>query len=525
MTPINARFAIGSALLLTGCVGKIVSPPTDPAQLSIGVNGTHRLSANEYDNALGDLLLDTTNPGYAALPQDSTDPFDNDYLTQIASGALVDSTETLAIGAAQRAVQNPVVLASILPCAPQGPGDTACLTQFITTFGRRALRRPLSPAEVTAYGALQSYAVEAGDFNVGVQLVIQALLQDMNFLYRVEVGTPTHAPGVFQLTDFELASRLSFFFWGSTPPDWLLDQARQAQLHTADQLHAAALQLLADPHARTRMERFHALWLSYAQINQSPAMAAAMETESAALVDQVVFDQPGDYFNLFESTQTYVNAALAQQYGLPSPGPSGFGWVAYGASGRKGILSHGSVLAVGAKFGDTSPTRRGLFVRTHLMCQLIPPPPPNVNPDLAPTSATSPCKVDRYSSHAQGGCASCHDNMDPIGFGLENYDQNGAYRTTDTGLPQCPISGNGSVNGLGTFHGPDGLADLLTGSGKLEPCITLEVFRFAHGRQETLDDQPLLEGLTADFIQGGRRIDQLMLAVVSDPSFAFTKEE
>jgi hypothetical protein len=522
-----------NVLVGTGCRGKAAmnetyDVPVDPSSLALSVSGTPRLSANEYDNTLKDLLQDTTNSGFAALPQDTADPFDNDYTTQLPSAALVEAAESLATAASQRAVQNPAVLAAILPCQPSGPNDSACLQQFIQQFGRLVLRRPLSPAEVAEYAGLQSYAVEAGDFNVGVQLVLQAMLQDMSFLYRVEIGTPaTSAPGVSQLDSYEMASRLSYYLWGSTPPGWLLDQADAAQLGTSDAVRAAATKLLADPHARTRMERFHALWLAYAQLPHSTQLNAAMEAESAALVDKVVFDDASDYFNVFESNETYINDLLAQQYGLQSPGPNGFAWISYGASGRKGILSQGTVLAAGAKFGDTSPTLRGVFVRTRLLCQEVAPPPPDVNPDNPPVSTNnSPCKIDRYSEHAaNGSCAGCHNQLDPIGFGLENFDENGVYRPTDVGLPQCPIAGNGAVAGIGSFHGPAGLADLLTGSGQLEQCVATQMFQFAMGRSVSSVDQALIGKVTGDFTNGGRKLDQMMLDYVSDPSYGFIREQ
>src|SRR6185503_20729282 len=123
--------------------------------------------------------------------------------------------------------------------------------------------------------------------------------------------------------------------------------------------------------------------------------------------------------------------ALAAHYGLPAPAGGGPAWVPYGADPRRGILSHGAVLAAGAKFDDTSPTLRGVFVRNRLLCQVVPPPPPNVAVDEPPQSVTSRCKVDRYAAHRTGSCASCHSQTDPISFGLENYDRSGAYRATD----------------------------------------------------------------------------------------------
>src|SRR5207245_1347459 len=142
-------------------------------------------------------------------------------------------------------------------------------------------------------------------------------------------------------------------------------------------------------------------------------LASELRAESQALVGRVVFDEPGDYFRILSSDQTFINDDLATHYGLPLPGSATGAWVPYGNDPRRGILSHGSVLSVGAKFNDSSPTLRAVSVRTHLLCQNVPPPPPNVNPDIPPTSSTSPCKVDRYAEHRYGVCGSCHNQLAP----------------------------------------------------------------------------------------------------------------
>jgi hypothetical protein len=204
---------------------------------------------------------------------------------------------------------------------------------------------------------------------------------------------------------------------------------------------------------------------------------------------------------------------------LPAPASSTGAWVAYGASTRRGILSHGSLLAQGAKFDDTSPTLRGVFVRNRFLCQVIPPPPPNVAVDQPPTSTTSRCKWDRYAEHRSGGCAVCHDKTDRIGFGLENYDRSGAYRATDQDAPECAISGDGEVVGVGTFNGPAGLEELIMGSGDFEQCIVTQLFRMALGRRETGADATTLRTLGDGFKGGGRAFDALLIDMVAAPAF------
>jgi hypothetical protein len=519
--------SIVGGLLAAGCTGEIGAGGAAPGDVvAVGATGLHRLSRIEYDNTVADLLGDTTRSGFAALPEDVNDPFDNDFQTQLVSGALIAAAETLATGAAQRVLADPVERDALVGCTPAGPGDQACLGSFVRAFGRRAFRRPLTADEVGAYLGLSAFAVEAADFYAGVELVLRAMLQDPSFLYRVEIGTPVPgASGLYRLGDYEIAARMSYFLWASTPSDELLDLAGAGALATAGGRRAAAARMLADARGQQRVKDFHAFWLGYHQLPLAPDLATPMRAESDALVARVVFEQRSDYFDLFRATETFVTDALAVHYGLPAPGSTAGAWVAYGASPRRGILSHGTLLAQGAKFDDTSPTLRGEFVRQRLLCQTIPPPPPNVAVDQPPAAVSSPCKVDRYAAHRSGGCASCHDLTDPIGFGLENYDRTGAYRTADKDNPQCTITGDGNVAGLGTFNGPAELAALVIGSGGLESCVVTQVYRMALGRREADADAPTLQNLTAGFAQGGRAFDALLIDVVADPAFVHRQLE
>jgi len=503
------------------------SSATPCGSLTLGPTGLHRLSRIEYDNTLADLLGDTTRSGFAALPEDTHDPFDNDYATQLVSGALIAAVETLATGASARLALDPNRRNALVGCTPSSAGDRVCLESFVRGFGRRAFRRPLADEEVTAYLGLSAFSIEANDFYTGVDLALRAFLQDPSFLYRVEVGTPVPgAPGLYRLGAFEIATRLSYFLLGSTPPDTLLDQAAAGALDDADGRRAAARQLLADRRGQDRVKAFHGFWLGYHQLPLAADIATAMRAETDALVNRVVFERKADYFDLFRATETFVNDALATHYGLPAPGSAGGAWVPYGSDPRRGILSHGTVLAQGAKFDDTSPTLRGEFIRSRLLCEDIPPPPPNVAVDQPPTATTtSSCKVDRYAAHRTGGCATCHSRTDPIGFGLERYDRSGAYRITDKDHPECPISGDGEVTGVGSFNGPAALGDLLMASGKLEACVATQLYRMALGRRETASDQPTLSRLAAGFSQSGRRFDELLVELAADPSFIHRRIE
>jgi hypothetical protein len=513
---------------LYACTGSIGdpsgTPPIPPGADEAVISGARRLTRTEYDDTLRHLLQDQSRSGFAKLPEDVHDPFDNDYQTQKVSPALIEAAETLAVEAAERALADPEVVADIVPCTPSGPDDNACLRSFVTSFGRRALRRPLSGQEADEMVAQFSpFSIEGDDFTIGVALAIRALLQDVEFLYRIERGTPVPGKaGVFRLDDHELATRLSYFLVGATPPDWLLDLADQQAITRAGGARAAAEKLMEDPRARLRVERFHALWLGFHQLPHSAELVDELRAESRALIDKVLFEDGADYFEIFRSEQTYLSDYLAGHYGYDPLGSAQ--WVSY-PDERRGILSHGSVLSSFGKFADTSPTQRGIFIRTRLLCQVIPPPPPSVDTDNPPDGGTGDCKLDKYAVHNQGGCYDCHKMMDPIGLGLENYDNQGRYREHEEDKPECPIPGEGAIEGTGDFSGPAELAELLIGSGELEQCVVRQMYRFAHGRREQTADNVTLGKLSQGFADNGYDFAQLMVDLVSTESFGFRRQE
>ena len=500
-------------------------------RVSVGPTGARRLSRNEYDNTLRDLMQDESRSGFVKLPEDVLDPFDNDFTSQQPSGILVEAAETLAFEASARLMADPAKRDLVIGCVPTGAADTDCLRSFVISFGRKALRRPLTAEEVEEYVGFSALSIEGNDFYVGAGMVIAALLQDPEFLYRIERGEPVIGrKGLYRLNDYEVGTRLSFFLWGSTPDDDLLDIAQRGELRTPEQVRAAAERLLADPRSRARIDRFHAMWLGYYKLPHSAELTASMRTETQKLIERVVFEEGRPWSDLFTSNETYIDANLAQLYGMPTPA-GGAGWVQYSGPGnRAGMLSTGAFLSVAGKFGDTSPTQRGKLIRERLMCQVVPPPPPNVDVDKPPGSTTmSTCKVDRYAQHrSDGACFSCHNQMDPVGFGLENFDQTGAWRATDQDDATCVISGDGQLYGIADepvmFNGPAQLGSLLIETGVLESCLVTQMYRFAMGHREQRGDAQVIDALATSFTQN-RKLDELMLELVSADAFGYRQEE
>jgi hypothetical protein len=499
------------------------------ASLDALESGARRLTRAELDHAVRDLFADETGPAGKVLAEDEFRPFDNDYTIQRASAALIDTLEAFADDAAARAVL-PANRARVVPCTPSGPGDTACLEQTVQRLGEMLFRRPFTTADAAPYLDLLAFATEdndfvENDFYTAVELTLRSMLQDPEFLYRIEVGTAGAEPGTQRLSGHELATRLSFLLWGSVPDDALRADAAAGLLADTTSRRSHAARLLADPRARETLHRFHAMWLGYRAIPATAGLLAGFELETNRLIDRVVFDRPSSYLDLFLSPETYLTAELATHYGLPAP-PNGEGWVPYGASGRAGILSHGSVLAGFSKFSDTSPTQRGIFVQTRLLCNVVEPPPANVNVDEPPMSDDLVCKTDRYAAHrTTPSCAGCHGELDPIGLGLERYDIAGRYRTHDDGHEECVLDGNGELPGYGTFNGPAELGQRLVESGELEGCFVEHVLRYALGRPLKPEEASVVGALTDGFRTSGFDARTLLIDYAASERIAVRREE
>lgn len=506
--------------------GGSATGPSDPYLASEST--VRRLSRAELDSTISDLLGDVTSPANQFLPEDQFSPYDNDYTLQLASAALIDSLERLANDVATRIVADPTLQATLVPCTPVDDGDAACFAQVVSTLLPRAYRRPVTQEEIDRYSVLLAYATEVNpdvphDFYTAVTLLVRSILQDPEFLYRIEVGTPTANAGVYALSEHEIASRLSYLFWGTMPDQTLTDAAVAGTLSDATTRRAAIDRLLGDDRAHAQLRRFHSMWLGYRALPHDAALVSAFSRETGALIDRVVWGEPQSYLNLFTFPETFIDATLAEHYGLPAPAAEG--WVSYGASGRAGILSHGAVLSAFGKFSDTSPTQRGIFVRTRLMCETVAPPPPNVNSDQPPASMDAVCKADRYEQHRTNtACAACHSLLDPIGFGLENYNLAGQRRETDNDNVDCAISGQGEVLPYGPFSGPAELAALLVNNNEIDDCVVRQWMSFAVGRPLLPYETAPTDQLVASFRTADHSLPGLLADFAASPAFALRQE-
>jgi hypothetical protein len=343
------------------------------------------------------------------------------------------------------------------------------------------------------------------------------------FIYRVEPGIGQTNKQV-QLSAFEIATRLSFLLQGMTPDDTLLTAAETGMLDSAGGLMAEAQRLLAAPEGKDQLRRFHAFWLSYSTLDKSP-LEKKLRQETDALVDRAT-DPTHDFREFLLADDTRIDGELAVHYGLAAASSAPMNWVSYGAAARRGILSHGMFAEAGAKFTDTSPTRRGKFVRERFLCQKVPLPTVTVDIDLPPAAKDpTECKVDRYKRHrTEAACAGCHALMDPIGFGLENFDELGRFRTNDKDRPDCKIDGVGQLDDKHPFTGAKELATLVANAPNFEPCLGEHFIRFASGRSLDELDLRRAQWLGDEMKKNGNHFVAMILAYVTHENFRIREE-
>jgi hypothetical protein len=502
-----------------------------------------RLTHSQYNHTVRDLLGDESQPAGAFPKEDFVNGFKNQTGAQgvspLQAEAYSQAAERLARAAFRGGDQH-----GLIPRPPGSPTDAAAVDAFVRRFGLRAFRRPLADGEVRRYSGL--FLEEAGrkrDFHAGAAMVIEAMLQSPHFLFRVERG----ADG--PVAPFEIASRLSYFLWDTMPSDELLRAAGEGKLATAEQIETTTRRMLEDPRAQGAMEEYLAQWMRFDRVLEATRdrrtfrefnaeVAAAMVEETRRLFNHLVWHDR-NFMEFFTADYTFVNPDLARLYGLPAPEEE-FAKVAYPAgSGRSGVLGHGSFLVLTSKPAETSPTARGLFVRNQFLAQEIPPPPAGVNtvlPNL--TEETPMTNRQRLAVHLNSeSCTGCHRLIDPIGLGFEQYNAIGVFqkkmvlqfpgdprdaaRRRRTTIKELDVDPTGYIQGVeeSTFSTPRELGRLLAESKTCQKAIVKQLFRYAFGRQETVDDQPAIDALLARFRDSGFRFRELIVAMATSDLF------
>jgi hypothetical protein len=503
-----------------------------PGVVSVGDAPMQRLTQEQYANSVR-ALLGVATLSTANLPSDEKlGVFASNVATNVTDLA-VDQYTVAAENVAKAALAQ-AKWDTLVPCDHTALGDDACAARFVSAFGTRAFRRPLTPTEVGRYAAEYKVFAVSG-YDNGIRVVVETMLQSPNFLYRSEVGAPNVASGTaVPLTSFELASRLSFFLWNSTPDDGLLSAAGANSLADPSVLQGHALRMLADPRARDTIASFHKQWLDLTNVASlvkdpatypsfSPAVGVAMASETVDFADYVLRRGDGKFQTLLTAPFTVAGDALLPLYGVTrSAGAGAQDPLPLDATRRAGILTQSGFLAVHAHANQSAPVVRGKIIRQNLLCEPVPNPPNNINttpPDPSPNSTTR----QRFAAHETVPlCASCHTLIDGIGFGLESFDGIGQYRTMDG---NSPIDASGAFVKTadldGPFNGAIALANKLAASPEVRACVTGQWLTYALGRMATGDDACSLNRLVTSFNASGQNIKQLLVDIVTADSFRY----
>lgn len=537
------------AILITGCTGTIdasggrggqgLDPGADPivdgrdvptgCELPApGRSPLRRLTRDEYDATLRDLLGDDSAPGARLLPEENGGAYGNNEDVRSVGALLAEQYMAAAEDVAARAIAD---LPALLGCAEDEVESEACFTGFLSRFGTRAYRRPLRDAEMEKLTALYRTARAQWGASTGVSLVLQAMLQSPHFLYRVELVPPSDGP-YERLTSWQLASRLSYLLWGTMPDEALFAAAESGALDTPEGIESEARRLLDDPRSEYLLEHFVDGWLELEKLPHlrknaevypkfDDSLPPLFREESHTFV-KFLFHEAGSYTEMLTAPYSMMNATLAAYYGVSGPSGEAFERVELDRTRHAGLLTHASFLATHAKAFESSPIHRGMFVRASVLCGHVPPVPDGLMiepPDPDPNLTTR----ERFTEHRENSvCRGCHELLDPLGFGFENYDGIGVYRESENGHP---IDASGEILGTdvdGPFVGVVELGARLAGSEHVQRCMAQQWFTFAYGRKPGGDvDRCAMTQLERTMVRTGGDLRELVLALTRTDAFRF----
>ena len=425
----------------------------------------------------------------------------------------------------------------LIPCRPASVSgsDADCARAFIERIGRRLFRRSLSAEETEARVVIADQTATAlGDFYAGLELALTSLLISPEFLFRVEAAEPDPTDtSSMRLTSVSMASRLSYLLWNTTPDDELLDAAENGDLVDEDGLAAQVERMLTSPRLEAGIRAFFSDLYDFKRFDDGlvrkdaalfPAYTQGLadEAKEQTLRTIVAHLAAGkDYRELFTTSESFMTRRLGIVYQLPVATPNG--WESYvfpEESERAGILSQVSLNALYSHPGRSSATLRGKFVREVLLCQDIPTPPANVDFSIVEnTTGELRTARERLERHVSSDtCAVCHRLTDPIGLALESFDAIGMLRNEENG---APIDTSGELDGIG-YQDAVGLGQALKDHAALGPCLVRTLYRYAVGRDPTVEEEALLTRLSERFAGSGYRATELLREIVLSKGFRTT---
>jgi mono/diheme cytochrome c family protein len=422
----------------------------------------------------------------------------------------------------------------ILICDPKS--GQACVEKIVATLARRAYRRPVTAPEIAALMKFVALARADGeDTEHGIQLALEAMLVSPHFLFRVERDpNPTDASKVHRISDVELASRLSYFLWSSMPDDELLGLGAEGKLHDSATLDAQVKRMLADARSSALAENFAGQWLEIRNLDSikpdpdkflgwGPELKNAMMTETRLFFNYIL-QQDRPLSEIIDARYTFLNDRLAKFYGIQGVTGPAFRKVELTGDQRGGILSQASVLTVSSYPTRTSPTIRGKYILNNILGTPPPPPPPDV-PALDASKAGSEVSLRKQleEHRANAVCASCHSKMDQLGFGLENYNGIGKWRTMDG---KFPIDAGGALPGGKSFTTPAEMkAILLKDMTEFSDCVIRKFMTYALGRGLQPFDGPAVNRIQTTLAARNYPFQDIVFEVVRSLPFQSRRGE
>ncbi len=411
----------------------------------------------------------------------------------------------------------------------------ACATEIAATLARRAYRRPVTTADLDRLLPFFENGRIEGGFERGIQRTLERVLVSPEFLFRIERDPADTGPGeTYAVSDLELASRLSFFLWSSIPDDELIDAAVRGELRDADTLDQQVRRMLADSRANALVTNFAEQWLFLRDIDAKEPDAGffpefdenlrqALRQETELFIRSIVRDDR-PIPELLTADYTFLNERLAAHYGIPHVYGSHYRRVGLTDDNRRGLLGHGSVLTLTSYATRTSPVLRGKWILENLLAASPPPPPANV-PALAETTDDGQPRSmrDAMEQHrANPACASCHAQMDPLGFALENFDAVGRWRARSESNE--PIDASGRLPNGSTFEGPAGLrAELMRAPERFVTTVTEKLLMYALGRNVEHFDTPTVRAIVRESADDEHRFSSIVLGIVNSTPFQMRK--
>ena len=502
--------------------------PRDPGRVT-----ARRLNAAEYNNTVRDLLGVNSRPA-DAFPADGGGGggFDNNADTLFLPPILMEQY--------LRAAGDVLKEASADRLFARRPGEVVtkqeAAHQSIEAFATRAFRRPAKKEEVDRlYRLFESADKRGASFEDAVRLALKGALVSPQFLFRVEQEQDSKEP--YTIGDYELASRLSYFVWSSMPDEELSKLAGEKKLSDPEVLTQQVRRMLKDPKSKALAENFGGQWLTFRDLKTTaqpdrkrfreftPALRDAMYDEAVELVDSV-FRDDRPLLTLIDADYTFLNDVLAKHYGIKDVRGQEMRRVKLpDGSPRGGVLGLGGVLTVTSYPLRTSPVLRGKWVLDEILGAPPPPPPPEVTElpqdDVQPDGLSFRKRLETHRSRAE--CASCHARMDPIGFGLENFDPVGRWRTEQAGQP---VDAGGELTTGETFTGPGELKKILAKrKDAFARAVTEKMLAYALGRGLEYYDQPAVKGITDALAGDEYRSSTLVVEIAKSYPFRYRRNE